>query len=151
MIFGNIGQEKTNKILPEEIRACFQYVKAHDLENKEKGSYQIDGDAFFFNLVEYETCALEERFWEAHRKYIDVHIMLRGQERIDVNFIENMLQKPYEEKDDFLPLTGDAAGYIDLSHSGDFLICYPDDAHRTAIKVKESGKIKKAIFKVLLK
>ena len=31
---------------------------------------------------------------------------------------------------------------------GDFLICYPEDGHRTAVAVKEPEKIKKAIFKV---
>ena len=34
--------------------------------------------------------------------------------------------------------------------SGDFLICYPEDAHMTAVKVKDEKVIKKAIFKVII-
>ena len=76
--------------------------------------------------------------------------MLEGSERIDIGFIENLIQKEYKEKDDFLPLEGEANGYVTLE-KGDFLICYPEDAHMTAIKVNEKSKVKKAIFKVILR
>lgn len=33
--------------------------------------------------------------------------MLKGTEEIDVNFIDNMVQKEFVEKDDFLPLEGE--------------------------------------------
>ena len=36
MIFGNINQEKTYEFLPENVKACFKYVKEHDLLNYEK-------------------------------------------------------------------------------------------------------------------
>ena len=29
MIFGNINQEKTYEFLPENVKACFKYVKEH--------------------------------------------------------------------------------------------------------------------------
>ena len=73
--------------------------------------------------------------------------MLNGQEQIDLNFIENMEQKEYVEKDDFLPMDGEPNSHAVL-RAGDFLICYPEDGHRTAVAVNESEKIKKAIFKV---
>ncbi len=45
--------------------------------------------------------------------------MLDGCERIDINFIENLEQKIYEEKGDFLPLDGKNNGYMEL-RKGDF-------------------------------
>ena len=113
----------------------------------EKGSHPIDGERLFVNVVEYETTWPENRFWEAHRNYLDVHLMLDGQEQIDLNFIENMEQKEFVEKDDFLPMDGGSNSHVVL-RAGDFLICYPEDGHRTAVAVDESEKIKKAIFKV---
>lgn len=150
MIFGNISHEKTYSTLEKDILRCLDYAKENSLIDLEKGSYEIDGQDIFVNIVGYETCEKEDRFWEAHRKYIDVHLMLDGCERIDVNFIENLEQKEYEEEGDFLPLDGDANGYVEL-RKGDFLVCYPEDAHMTAIKVNEKEKIKKAIFKVIVR
>ncbi|MEG1131271.1 MAG: YhcH/YjgK/YiaL family protein [Romboutsia sp.] len=150
MIFGSINHEKTYANIDKDLLTCFEYAKKNKLVDFEKGSYQIDGDNIFVNIVEYETCEKEERFWEAHKKYIDIHLMLEGIERIDVGFIESLQQKEYQEKDDFLPLEGEASGCVNLS-KGDFLVCYPEDAHMTAIKVNEKKKIKKAIFKVILR
>ena len=114
MIFGNITQEKTYAFLPENLKECFAYAKEHDLASYEKGSHPIDGGRLFVNVVEYETTRPENRFWEAHRNYLDVHLMLDGQEQIDLNFIENMEQKRFVEKDDFLPMDGEPNSHVVL-------------------------------------
>ena len=147
MVFGNIRDVKAYGFLEEKVRKCFDYAKEHDLLSYEKGSHPIDGEDFFVNIVEYETTTPENRFWEAHRQYLDLHLMLRGPERIDVNFIDNMEQKKFVEKDDFLPLEGEPNGHVVLE-KGDFLLCYPKDAHRTAVQVGAPTEIKKAIFKI---
>lgn len=147
MIFGNITQEGTYGFLPEALKECFEYAGTHEMAAYEKGSHPIDGERLFVNIVEYETTTPENRFWEAHRKYLDVHLLLDGQEQIDLNFIENMEQKEFVEKDDFLPLEGPSNSHVVL-RPGDFLICYPGDGHRTAVAVEGPEKIKKAIFKV---
>lgn len=150
MIFGNINHEKTYSNLDENILTCFEYAKKNSLVDFEKGSYSIDGDDIFVNIVGYETCEKEDRFWEAHRKYIDIHLLLEGNEKIALNFIENLEQKEYEEKGDFLALDGNPNSYVELK-KGDFLVCYPEDAHMTALKVNEKEDVKKAIFKVIVR
>ena len=147
MVFGNIRDLKDFGYLEENVRKCFDYAREHDLLSYEKGSHPIDGDELFVNIVEYETTTPENRFWEAHRQYLDLHFMLRGPEQIDVNFIDNMEQKAFVEKDDFLPLEGDPNSHVILN-AGDFLLCYPADAHRTAVQVGAPAVIKKAIFKI---
>lgn len=147
MIFGNMAQLSEYGFLDRQIKKCFDYARENDLTQYEKGSYEIEGDRLFVNIVEYETTTAEKRFWEAHKNYLDVHLMLNGQEQIDLNFIENMEQKPFVEQDDFLPLEGGKNGAVIL-RNGDFLVCYPHDGHRTAVLVDGPEKIKKAIFKV---
>ena len=147
MIYGNIGQICDYGFLEERIKECFAYAKQHDLADFEKGSHVIDGEDLFVNIVEYTTTDADSRFWEAHRQYLDVHVMLHGTEQIDLGFIENMVQKEFVEKDDFLPLEGEKSGSVIL-RDGDFLICYPADGHRTAVAVDGPETIKKAIFKV---
>lgn len=150
MIFGNIQNLGEYPFLEEQIKECFNYAKEHDLMSYEKGSHEIDGDRLFVNVVEYTTTTAEERFWEAHRQYLDLHLMLRGTEQIDLNFIQNMDVKEFVEKDDFLPMDGEKNSSVIL-RDGDFLICYPSDGHRTAVAVDGSETIKKAIFKIRIK
>ena len=147
MVFGNIRDLKDFAYLEENVRRCFDYAREHDLLSYEKGSHPIDVDELFVNIVEYETTTPENRFWEAHRQYLDLHLMLRGPEQIDINFIDNMEQKEFVEKDDFLPLEGNPNSHVVLDE-GDFLLCYPADAHRTAVQVGNPAVIKKAIFKI---
>ena len=148
MIFGNMDHVEEFPYLEKGIKECFEYAKTHDLASFEKGSHEIDGDRLFVNIVEYTTTTPEERFWEAHKKYLDVHVMLRGTEQIDLNFIQNMKLNEFVEKDDFLPMDGDKNSSVVLN-KGDFLVCYPSDGHRTAVKAKDEPEtIKKAIFKV---
>ena len=149
MIFGNIKNLNEYNYLPSDIKRCFEYAASNDLLNYEKGSHVFYWRHDGFVTVEYETTDVENRFWEAHRNYLDLHLMLDGKEQIDVNFIENMEEKEFIEKDDFLPLEGEKNGHVILE-KGDFLICYPNDAHRTAVKIEDSQKIKKAIFKIII-
>lgn len=147
MIFGNVENLSEYVFLEDSVKKCLEYFMSHDLVSYEKGSYEIDGDKLFVNVVEYKTTTPQNRFWEAHKDYLDVHVMLRGQEQIDVNFIGNMHLSEYVKKDDFLPMEGEKNGDVIL-RQGDFLVCYPSDGHRTAIEVGTSELIKKAIFKV---
>lgn len=150
MIFGNIKNLKEYSFLEEKVKECFRYAADHDLSQFEKGCHEIDGERLFVNIVEYTTTTPKERFWEAHKQYLDIHLMLHGEEQIDVNFIGNMDVKDYVEKDDFVPMEGDKNSDVIL-RDNDFLICYPSDGHRTAVAVNGPEKIKKAIFKVRIK
>ncbi len=149
MIVGNIQNLVEYPFLEEQIKACFDYARENDLLTYEKGSHTIDGEKLFVNIVEYMTTAAENRIWEAHKKYLDVHLLLDGKEQIDLNFIQNMDIGEFVEKDDFLPIHGEKNHSVVLG-KGDFLICYPSDGHRTAIAVDEPQIVKKAIFKVLV-
>ena len=149
MILGNIKDKERYNFLDKRIIECFKYSLENNLKDFTTGTHKIDGDDVFVNIVSYKTVDKEERFWEAHKKYIDVHLMLDGEERILLNHIDNLERKPYQEEGDFLPLEGEEASMVTLK-SGDFLICYPEDAHMTAVKVKDEKVIKKAIFKVII-
>lgn len=147
MIFGNLRHLEEFGFLDEKIKVCMAFVKDNDLLNFEKGSYKIEGDDLFVNVVEYETTAAENRFWEAHKQYLDVHVVLAGTEQVDLNFIQNMNLEPYVEADDFLPMSGEKNASVILKKD-DFLICYPSDGHRTAVAAGGPECVKKVIFKV---
>lgn len=149
MIYGKIANLAEYAFLPKAIGDCFAYLQTHDFQKLQPGRHDIADDDIYVNLSIYTTTSAQERFWEAHRTYLDVHVMIEGTEQIDLNFISNMEQHAYEADKDFLPLDGDACAHV-LLQPGDFLICYPNDAHRTAIAPDTPSTVKKAIFKIRL-
>ncbi len=150
MIYGSIHQQNHYNFLSDNIKKCFAYINEHSLESYEKGSYVIDDDNLFFNLVEYQTKDSEtDGFWEAHKRYIDLHYIISGREKINLGFIDRMEQGTFVEADDFLPLNGKASASV-FMEPGDFLICYPEDAHMTALSKEQSSSVKKVIFKIRL-
>ncbi len=103
------------------------------------------------NIVEYETKKPEDRFWEAHKDYLDVHVNISGKEQIDLNFLGNLACGVYQPEGDFQPADGEKNASV-VMETGDFLVCYPEDAHRTAVAVDGKPEtVKKAIFKVRIR
>ncbi len=151
MIFGNIKDIELYSTMGKEIQKCLKYIKENDLSNLSKGVYEIEGKDFFVNIVEYDLKNDEDRFWEAHRVYLDVHFMIYGNERIKLNFLDTVDIKGYDINNDFVSFneTKKCSSYVDLK-DGDFLICYPTDVHKTALKIDCSEYVKKAIFKIKL-
>ncbi len=147
MIYGNISNLDDYSFLDDKIKKCFEYYKTTDMINLDLRSHEIDGKNLFVNIASYETSDIENRFWEAHKDYLDLHMVIDGQERINLNFIENMDLFEYKKDEDYQALDGEYKASVNLEN-GDFLICYPSDAHMTGLKVKNSKIIKKAIFKI---
>ena len=147
MIYGSIHHEKTYAFLPSAIRKALSFVRTHDLAALPTGRNEIDGDALYVNIAHYTTGPCEEKIWEAHRSYIDIHVLAEGTERIDVSPIERMQMGAYEKDRDFTPAEGDAAS-VAVMRPGDFLICFPEDVHRSGVMTGAPAPLKKGIFKI---
>lgn len=148
MILGKLDRKDSYGTLEAGVAEVLDYVKNHNLAAMDKGSHPIDGKRLFVNIVEYDTTAPEKRFWEAHKDYLDVHVPISGLEQIDLNFLEDLEAGDYKKEDDFQAAFGDARTSAILKN-GDFLVCYPQDAHRTAVAAHgKPERVKKAIFKV---
>lgn len=148
MIFSNIKYENKDLNYLNYFEKFKEFVLNNDLSKFEKGVHEIDGQDFFLNIVEYDSKDEEERFWEAHKKYLDIHFMIYGCERIKLSFIDDMKIKDYDEENDFLSFeNGESNSYVDL-YPGDFLICFEEDVHMTALKIKNKESVKKGIFKI---
>ena len=145
MVFGNIKYPEQYEFLPEKFQKCFEFVKNNDLTSMELKRYDIDGDNIFVNLMEFTTAPVEERAFEAHKDYCDIHYIVRGSERIDICITANMEAGEY--KPDIMMLFGEPIGTVSL-YEGDFLVCMPQDGHRPGIMTDKPETIRKATFKV---
>lgn len=140
-----LGQENQNLTVSQ--KKVMEYLKTHDLASMEKGTHFIEGEDFFVNVMEYQTTDEANRIWEAHKDYLDIHVVVTGVEGIYHSFIDNMQVGDYHKNEDYLEITGNKENVIQLSPN-QLLVLYPEDTHKTGVKVDKETFVKKGVFKV---
>ena len=108
---------------------------------------EIKGGEVSATRFTYQTLPEEETFFEAHRKYLDIHLMLRGSERVEIAPPECLTEFDRVEENDFYAYRGEGHYKLVLS-PGDFLVVFPGDAHRIKTQVDGPQEVAKAVFKV---
>ena len=108
---------------------------------------ELKGSDVYATRFTYETVPEEESFFEAHQKYLDIHIMLSGSERVEIAPPEELTEFDRVEANDFYAYRGEGDYRLVLS-PGDFLVVFPNDAHRIKMRVNGPETVTKAVFKV---
>ena len=110
---------------------------------------ELKGDLVYCTRFTYETIPQEESFFEAHRRYLDIHIMVEGEERVDVNRPEDLTLTEAQEGNDFYAYQGES-WHSTVLKPGEFLVVFPGDAHRIKVQVDGPKTVSKAVFKVCI-
>ena len=108
---------------------------------------KLEDDLLYVTRFDYETIPLEEAFFEAHKKYLDVHLMMSGAERVDISHPDVLTL--FDHKDDFYAYQGEAEQTLLLA-PGSFLVVFPGDAHRIKVQVEGPENVSKVVFKLLV-
>lgn len=108
--------------------------------------YDFDGGRFA-NAEEYET-KLTSRF-EAHRKMVDVQIVVSGAELIHFAPINDnfVVEEPYDETRDIMFMKGEVKDTV-LLRAGDACIIEPELAHMPGMAVNGSSHVQKIVLKI---
>lgn len=147
MIVDNIKNAPLYYDLNDRIKTALKYLEKTDLKNLPCGKHEISGDDIFIIVEEYNSKPIEQGKWEAHRKYIDIQIVIKGEEKLgytNVNNIRTIVE--YDADKDILFGKGDGS-FINAS-AKDFLIFTPEDAHMPGIAISSPSPVKKAVVKV---
>ena len=110
---------------------------------------ELKGDLVYCTRFTYETIPQEESFFEAHRRYLDIHIMVEGEERVDMNRPEDLKLTDAQEGNDFYAYQGES-WHSTVLKPGEFLVVFPWDAHRIKVQVDGPKTVSKAVFKVCI-
>lgn len=120
------------------------------LKNEELtlGRHDVDED-FFYNVIEYDTTDDADKLYESHRQYVDIQLVLSGEEIIQVVDVNNLqLKQLYDSSRDFaLYKSSDHAASIVLRPRS-VMILYPKDAHRSMSIKGRVSRILKIVGKV---
>lgn len=94
------------------------------------GRIEADGENLFINIERYRTVAPDTKLYEAHRRYLDIQIILAGSESIYVQPIDRLQESErYDNETDVAWYTGKNTPHICL-RPGDFLLLLPQDGHK---------------------
>lgn len=150
MIYGRIKDALTYRGIHPGLDLALSYIRPNFLENLEEGKrVELDGDRAYCTSFTYETIPEKEGFFEAHLKYLDIHIMLSGKERVDIAPPGELNQTKAEPENDFYAYDGEPWHSLILK-PGEFLVVFPEDAHRIKLQVEGPQTVTKAVFKVLI-
>lgn len=149
MILDTLKNKELYTSLHPLFKSVFDYIDTHDLAAMEPGRYDIDGDNVFVMVQELELRDLEQARLELHRKYIDIQLVLRGDEEL-FGWSEKRdclsPEAPFDEAKD-IQLFVDKPQCFYSVREGQFSILFPEDGHAPMLG---KGGVKKCIFKILL-
>ena len=149
MIYTEIANIKNYYGLGAYLDKAVDYLSSHSLADLQAGHYDIDGKMVYMNVFDYETITEEGAFFEAHKKYADIHMTITGVEMVGVSDISKVSVKSFDEAADLLEVEGDVEHYIKLK-PGKALITLPEDAHKVKLAVGSPAAVKKAVIKVYM-
>lgn len=114
------------------------------------GRTELSGGAYVM-VSRYATTPPAEHTagFEAHRAFLDVQVLLAGQERIDIADIDALLpREAYDADRDVAFFDPPKRSTSVLLRPGSFVVLLPADAHRPGLAVDEPADVLKAVAKL---
>lgn len=102
----------------------------------------------FCNPVCFISKPESECKYEAHQNYIDLHYIVEGVEGIATADCASLtVIEAYDGEKDILFLSGEEDGRYYLK-PGQFMVCFPNDAHKVGMMADAPAPIRKIVFKI---
>ena len=131
------------------IRAALEFLATADLDALTPGRHDVQGDAVFALVSDYDTRTPADAFWEAHRRHVDVQFVQRGQEEIGYGNLGAFESAPYDEEKDLVVATGESERRVRVD-AGEFVILFPHDVHMPGLTGRHRSSVRKVVVKVRL-
>lgn len=151
MIYGEIKELNCYRGISKAFDTAIDYILSGKYKDGNFGKNIIDGDVVYFNCPEKPmTKEIKDGIIEGHKKYVDIHIVIEGDENIGyVPASKAKVTKEYDAEGDYELLSGDLEMFLHLDNTK-FLALFPGEPHMALVKYGEKpATIKKVIFKVM--
>ena len=133
--------------LHNNFKTVKEFLDNNDLKSLEVGRYELDGDNVYLSVQEYSSKIKDQAKPEAHKKYIDIQIVISGEELIGYANIKDTKPYSFYDADKDIEFLNGEVEFFNATENK-FFILYPQDAHMPSIAVEKPALVKKAVFKV---
>ena len=118
-------------------------------QEKAPGRYELQGDNIFMNVMTFNTQSPVEKKAELHEQYIDIQLLLNGEERILFGMAGTARQcEEFHHEDDYQLCSAIENEQTIILKPGMFAVFMPGEPHKPGCVVGEPGEIKKVVVKV---
>ncbi|MEN0613259.1 YhcH/YjgK/YiaL family protein [Klebsiella indica] len=150
MIIDTLTAAAKNNVYPPVIRKALQAVLQQDPQTLPPGKYTIDGDNLFFTVVEGRTKPLVEQRPEYHHQYIDIHIVLKGEEIIGAGNqgLEIVEDGPFNTTHDIGFCQKISSETLIHLYPEELAILFPGELHRPMSAMDTGAPLRKIIVKI---
>ncbi|USD66486.1 YhcH/YjgK/YiaL family protein [Vibrio sp. SCSIO 43136] len=149
MTIYQLDQFDKSSDLPEKIIDIINDVKQRLKNSARVGHYTIRHLNSFYFIVEEQTKPFEQTRAEIHHKFIDVQIVLEGQETYGFSPIAPcaLEEVKLREKDVAYTSQVENERFYTLSPN-EFMVFYPNQPHRPMLAKDTPNRVKKAVIKI---
>ncbi len=118
-------------------------------QEKAPGRYELQGDNIFMNVMTFNTQSPVEKKAELHEQYIDIQLLLNGEERILFGMAGTARQcEEFHHEDDYQLCSAIENEQAIILKPGMFAVFMPGEPHKPGCVVGEPGEIKKVVVKI---
>ncbi|QLB14627.1 hypothetical protein A6B39_03750 [Mannheimia granulomatis] len=149
MLLADLSREDYAKSLPPVFARLCAKLKALDLSALELGWQDLE-DGIRMNVMSFETSPAEGKKAEMHRKFVDIQLLIEGEEMIEYGLSQPDLTKydEYRDEDDYqLTEAIDDKNEVILKPNM-FAIFLPYEPHKPGNSVNGNKTLKKLVVKV---
>lgn len=149
MILDHLRNASLYRGLGPNFARAFDFLAGPEWRSLPDGRHEIDGQRLIALPQSYTTRPREKGRWEAHRRYADIQLIVRGREMMGFAPLDQLaVEQPYDPATDCLFLTGQ--GQLLTVAEGEFAVFLPQDAHMPCLAIDEPQPIAKIVLKVEL-
>lgn len=130
--------------LRQKITLALEHIM-HDPTTEEK---VIEEGDLWYNIIEAQTVLTTERQFEIHKEYIDVHVLLDGQEYMGYAHDELVVNDLHMVDQDVYFGTSTEGRYLEMK-PGEIVMFFPNEIHKPLCHLTgQAKKVRKAIIKI---
>jgi YhcH/YjgK/YiaL family protein len=131
------------------LEAAFQYLARTDLATLPLGRTNVQGDDIYVSVSEAETRPAAQARFEAHRRYIDIQLVVKGQEAIALAPVTGLTtMEAYDAAKDIEFFAPPRESVTLALHPGEFAVFAPGDAHEPSLHLDGPHVSRKVVAKV---
>lgn len=147
MVMARLTNAADYRRLGGGIARALDFLQTADLAKLASGRHEVTDDVFA-SVSEYDTKVQWEGAWEAHRRHIDVHYLVYGEEHIGYAALSEVRAGTYDEDRDVLIVHQEGDREFVRLTPGRLLILFPHDVHMPGIAVGAPKPVKKIVMKI---
>ncbi|MEY8352977.1 YhcH/YjgK/YiaL family protein [Lachnospiraceae bacterium 54-53] len=149
MIIDKVQSIANYKGISDSLDKAIRFIQTTDLSKLAPGRHPIEGDDILAIVLTVKTRTRENCRWESHKNYIEIPIVIEGNELMIGQHIDDLgSSKAYDSNTDNLWYEDNGQGTVINMAPDIFAVFFPNDAHMPCIMDKRPEDVKKVIVKV---